>query len=137
MKTPALVRTHLKLTRAFLSLWHAPYLQEQDGKKGVHAALAGLLRPKPTGWVHTTVATTNVWVSCDASHDTNPLDTKPRAVLQWEVVSESGKAMITQMLDLDEHRRSTAAALLKVGGKPLSIFHILGSGRKCAELGSM
>lgn len=30
------------------------------------------------------------------------------------MVSESAKAMITQMLDLDEHRRSTAAALLKV-----------------------
>lgn len=30
------------------------------------------------------------------------------------MVSESAKAMITQMLDLDEHRRSTAAALLEV-----------------------
>jgi hypothetical protein len=36
-------------------------------------------------------------------------------LLQWDAVSESGKAMITEMLLHDEHQRSTASALLKVG----------------------
>lgn len=39
----------------------------------------------------------------------------PSVALQWEAVSESAKAMITQMLEVDEHQRSTAAQLLKVG----------------------
>jgi hypothetical protein len=34
--------------------------------------------------------------------------------VQWEAVSENAKAMITQMLVLDETQRSTAATLLKV-----------------------
>jgi hypothetical protein len=36
-------------------------------------------------------------------------------MLQWDVVSESGKEMIAEMLVHNEDQRSTASALLKVG----------------------